>query len=314
MQPRNGRRAGARRTLIAMCVIMLLPAPRLFGQEVRGQSGTLDRIRDMGRVTLGYRIDARPFSYRDESGQAAGYSVALCQQIVDAVKRQPGFAGITVQWVPLTVTDGFTALLQRRVDLLCASESITLAKRSLVSFSIPIFPGGVGVLLRADAPARLKEVLSGRGQTFNPTWRASALNVLQARAFSAVEGTTGEKWLTERLTTLQVITDIAPVSSYEAGVRAVLDRGSDALFGERATLLDAASRRSARDLVVLDHLFTYEPLALAFDRGDEDLRLLVDRALSRLYRSTAMMDLYKKWFGEPDETTLTFFRWNRLPE
>jgi putrescine:ornithine antiporter len=310
------RSAGARRAVIATCVILLLAAaaPRLLGQEARGQSGTLDRIRNTGRVTLGHRVDTRPFSYRDESGQAAGYSVALCQQIVDALKREPGLSGLTVEWVPVTVSDRFSAVLQGRVDLLCGAETVTLARRSVVSFSIPIFPGGIGVLVRADAPARLREVLSGQGQIFRPTWRASALQVLRARAFSAVEGTTAETWLTERIKTLQVIADVSRVGSHDAGVRAVLDRRSDAFFGERAALLDAASHRPARDLMVLDRLFTYEPLALAFERGDDDLRLLVDRALSRFYGSTAMVDLYTKWFGEPDDTTLTFFRWNRLPE
>jgi ABC-type amino acid transport substrate-binding protein len=55
-------------------------------------------------------------------------------------------------------------------------------------------------------------------------------------------------------------------------------------------------------------------LALALTRGDEDFRLLVDRSLSKLYASTAFVGIYKKWFGEPDEPTATFFRWNILPE
>ena len=80
-------------------------------------------------------------------------------------------------------------------------------------------------------------------------------------------------------------------------------------------LLDAARRHaSAGDLTSIDRLFTYEPLALAFGRGDEEFRLLVDRTLSRLYGSADMGGLYTKWFGEPDESTLSFFRWNTLPD
>ena len=33
-------------------------------------AGTLDRVTQAGKITLGYRTDARPFSYRDESGNA----------------------------------------------------------------------------------------------------------------------------------------------------------------------------------------------------------------------------------------------------
>jgi hypothetical protein len=32
-----------------------------------------------------------------------------------------------------------------------------------------------------------------------------------------------------------------------------------------------------------------------------------------LYTSPEFGTLYTKWFGDPDEDTLTFFRWNALP-
>jgi putrescine:ornithine antiporter len=169
--------------------------------------------------------------------------------------------------------------------------------------------------VRADAPARLREVLEGRGRTFHPTWRASAAQVLQARSFAAIAGTTGQQWLAERIGDLGLTTRAVSVRSFDEGIQSLLDRQSDALFGERAVLLDAVRRHAAsRDLMVVDRLFTYEPLALAFARGDEDFRLLVDRALSRLYGSADIGGLYTKWFGEPDQNTLTFFRWNRLPD
>ena len=61
-------------------------------------------------------------------------------------------------------------------------------------------------------------------------------------------------------------------------------------------------------------LFTFEPLAFALARGDEDFRLVVDRALSRFYRSGNIASIYTSAFGEPDENAVTFFRWNALPE
>jgi putrescine:ornithine antiporter len=309
--------AATSRVRIAACAIALVAAPLLLlrAHAQEGATGALDRARGQGRLTIGYRTDAPPFSHTDESGKAAGYSVALCQQIADAAKGEPGLAGMRVAWVPVTVGDRFRDVQQRRIDLLCGAETVTVARRAEVSFSIPIFPGGIGALVRADASARLRETLSGRGQAYRPTWRASVSQVLRARAFSAVEGTTSDKWLTERIRDLAVTADISRVDGYGAGVRSVLERRSDAFFGERAVLLDAAKRHaSARDLIVIDRLFTYEPLALALGRGDEDFRLLVDRVLSRLYESGGIGGLYTEWFGEPDEATLTFFRWNALPQ
>ena len=284
------------------------PAPATSGS-------TLARIRETGRIKFGYRKDARPFEYTDDSGQPAGYTVALCQQVAEAAKALPGLGALKVEWVTVNTDDRLSAIQDGRIDLLCGATTVTLSRRENVSFSIPVFPGGVGALVRADAPSRLKEVLSGRQPTYHPTWRGSPAQVLQARAFTAIRGTTGEQALTQRIKELQVTADVARVSSYEAGIQAVINRESDAFFAERAVLLDLAKRHQAsRNLLVIDRAFTYEPLALAFARGDEDLRLLVDRALSRVYGSPAIGSLYATLFGEPDETVLTFFRWNTLPQ
>jgi ABC-type amino acid transport substrate-binding protein len=313
----GGRSVGlrGRRAATAACAIAVVATPLLLAQTAQPPVGTLNRIRAAGVIHVGYRSDARPFAYTDGSGQPAGYSVALCGAFVQAAAREPGLAGLKVEWVPVTVDDRFSALEQGRVDLLCGAETVTLARRRQVSFSIPIFPGGIAAVVRADAPARLREVLSGRGQTYHPTWRASASRVLQARAFSAVQGTTAETWLTGRIRDLEVITEIARVADYGAGIQAVLDRRSDAFFGERAVLLDAVRQHaSSRNLLVIDRLFTHEPIALAFARGDDEFRLLVDRSLSRFYASGELGTLYTTHFGEPDENTLTFFRWTVLPD
>ena len=67
-------------------------------------------------------------------------------------------------------------------------------------------------------------------------------------------------------------------------------------------------------MIVLDRLFTYEPLAFALALGNEDLRLLVDKSLSTLSRSGETQSLYKRFFGEPDENALTFFRLNTIAD
>jgi ABC-type amino acid transport substrate-binding protein len=297
----------------AICLIAVSTTLAL-GRDSQPRTATLDRIRETGQIRLGYRLDTPPFSYRDNSGQTGGYAVALCQRIVDRLTAQAGLAGTKAEWVPVTAEERFHALAQNRIDLLCSADTVTLERRRAVSFSLPIFPGGIGVLVRSDASTRLQDVLSGRGQSAYPTWRASATQALQARPFSVVAGTTTEPWLAGRIRDLDVITSVSPVGGYDAGVRAVFDRESDAFFGERAVLLDLAKRHaSGGDLRVLSRLFTYEPLALALPRDDEDFRLLVDRVLSHIYDTEAIR-LYSQWFGQPDESTITFFRWTALPD
>jgi ABC-type amino acid transport substrate-binding protein len=204
---------------------------------------------------------------------------------------------------------------QGRVDLLCEADSVTLTRRQAVSFSIPIFPGGIGVMVRADSSYRLRRILTkGEAAGRSLLWRASPAEILVQQTFSAVANTTSESWLQEQRETLNIPARIVPVATYDAGIQRLLERKSDVFFGERAILLDAAAHSPAgRDLIVLDRL-THEPLSLGLARGDDDFRLIVDRTLSRLFRSAEFEAVYARWFGEPDESALEFFRLNALPE
>ena len=123
-------------------------------------------------------------------------------------------------------------------------------------------------------------------------------------------GTTSEKWLEGRRAALQVDARIVPVADYRSGLQQLRDGKVDVFFGERSLVLGAMSDSEREDLVLLDRLFTHEPLALALARGDEDFRLLVDRSLSQLYASDGFGELYKRWFGEFDDKTRTYFLWN----
>ena len=276
---------------------------------------TLDRVRESGALRLGYVEEARPFSYRDESGNAAGYAVELCQRIADAVKAELRLPQLRTEFVLLGAEDRFAAVTQGRVDLLCAGGAPTLSRRRQVSFSIPVFLGGVGALMRKDAPARLREVLEGRPEPYQPRWRASLGQVLRSRTFAVVRGTTTAGWLEQKLDEFEIVAEMETVDDFATGVDRVVARRVDVLFADRAILLDAASRSpSANELMVLERYYTYEAPALALQRGDEDFRLLVDSTLSNLYRSGKISALYTPFFGKPSEQALRFFQASSLPE
>jgi putrescine:ornithine antiporter len=276
-------------------------------------AATLERMQQTGELTLGYRADARPFSYKDESGNATGYAVGLCQQVAEKIKSDQGISTLTVEWVPVTVEDQFQLVRDGKVDLLCG-EAETLTSRKDVDFSVPIFPGGIGALLRANAPVGLKEVLSGRPPS-GPLWRGYPAQILEKQTLCAVGGTPSEKWVSDSLDKLQLTASIVPVKSYEEGVQRALNGSCNVFFADRSILLDEARRGpSASDLTVLKRQFTYAPLALALERNDADFRLVVDRALSQLFGSQNFHDLYVKWFGEPNESVDTFFKLSTLPE
>ena len=280
-----------------------------------GSAATLDRIRETGVVRLGYLDGVRPFSYRDEAGKPAGYAVKLCERVAADLGRELSLPALRAEFVPVERDVRFDAVAKGSIDLLCAAGAPSLRLREQVSFSIPIFPGGIGALVRKDSPAGLRAILSGEPQPFSPRWRASLGQVLQRRTFTVVGKSPTETWLAGRMTDFDHVATIAPVDSLDLGVERVASRNADVMYGERDLLLGAAKRSaSANELTVLERKYTFEPIAFALARGDEDFRLFVDRALSRFYGSADLRGLYEPAFGKPDAETERFFRNSTLPE
>lgn len=298
------------------CAILSLAiaVPAVAQQSGSAASPTLARIKQTGRITFGYQSDARPFSYRDQSGNAGGFTVALCKTVAGAIKAELALPNLNIEWVAVGPADRFTAVSTGKVDAFCGADTDTWSRRQEVAFSIPVFPGGIGALLRKDAPERLSEILNQKPPS-NPTWRASAGQLIQTQTFAVIGGTTAQSWLGGKLNEFKLSSKVVPVTSYDAGVTAVVDRQANVFFGDRAVLLDAiAHNPSGSKLEVLDRLFTYEAFALPLPRGDEGFRALVDRTLSRLYPTADFRTLYTQSFGEPTADVVTFYRWNTRPE
>jgi len=298
------------------CAILSLAivSPALAQKTGAIASPTLTRIKQAGRIKFGYQADARPFSYRDQSGNPAGFTIALCKKVADAVKSELGLQTLSIEWVAVGAADRFTAVSTGKVDAFCGADSDTWSRRAEVAFSLPVFPGGIGALLRKDAPERLTEILNQRPPS-SPTWRASAGQLLQTQTFAVIQGTTAETWLGAKVNEFKLASKVAPVTTYDAGLTAVLDRRASVFFGDRSVLLDAiAHNPSGSKLEVLDRLFTYEAFALPLPRGDEAFRTLVDQTLSRLYPTSEFRALFVQSFGEPTADIVTFYRWNTRPE
>lgn len=289
-----------------LCLAMATPAMA---------AGTLDKARETGKLTFGYRADARPFSYADESGKPNGFSVALCRRIADAVKAELKLPALEVDFVPVTAENRFNAVEQGKIDLLCGTATPTLGRRAMVDFSLPIFYAGIGAIVREDVSRRLRDALANRPDPTQPIWRGSPGLMTERATLVVVGGTTIERSLIDALKARRIEVSVVPAPDYPTGLQMIVDRRATALFGDRPVLLDAARNGSSfSELTVLDRAFTREPLALALPRGDASFRLVVDRTLSRLFRSKEFAAFYTSFFGAPDAGTLEFFQALALPE
>jgi ABC-type amino acid transport substrate-binding protein len=298
---------GPRRLRAALCCALVSAAAVSSALA----AGTLDRIRDSGRIGIGYVANSQPYSYTDPSGKVTGYAIAICRKVADSLKADLKLSALNAEFVPVSMEDRFSAVEQGKIDLLCGAAP-TLGRRAQVDFSIPIGFTGTGVVIRSDAPVRLVQVLTGRVSA-QINWRGA--QAPERRGLAVVAGTTIERALADVLAQQRIAVNVVSVKDTAEGLKAVADRRVDGFFDSRAALLEGVDQSPSRaDLVVLDRLFRRDLIALSLRRGDDDFRLAVDRALSQLFRSDDLAVIYRTHLKEPDSETLEFFKLVALPE
>mgnify|MGYP006279719625 FL=1 len=220
-----------------------------------------------------------------------------------------GGNGFRARLVPVGTERRFEALVAGEIDILCGATTATLSRRETVSFSLPIFHTGVGAILRRDAaPALTAALVEQSPDALAPAALAAAL---EGRRLGVRRATTAEPWL-ERFAEAAPDTVIRPFDRHDAAIEQLRAGEIDAYFADLAIL--AGLVEADEPLLASRRPFTTEPYALALPRGDEDLRLLVDRALSRLYRSGEVLELIERHFGRPGRDVRAFYRMSALPE
>lgn len=260
-------------------------------------AGTLDRVRDSGTFKIGFRTDAAPYAYKNKLGEAAGYSVDLCRNVAVAVKDTLGLKDISIKYIPVTAENRFKAVQDGRIDILCGATTATLARRKLVDFSLGTFIDGATVMLKANGPGGFKE--------------------LAGKNVGVRGGTTTEDGLRDSLKKMSVEAKVVPVKSHDDGLSKLQSGELSAYFADRGILMFLMMGSDApQDLRVAKDYFSFEPYALAMKRGDDEFRLVVDTTLSRIYRTGAIVPIFRNSFGnaKPSDVLQSLYLINGLPE
>jgi len=271
--------------------VLLLSAGCATARLDAGSRNTLEQIRSAKAIKLGYRESAIPFSFVGIDGKPGGYSVDLCNAVVEGLTSALSLDELRVEWVKVTPETRIDALLDGSIDLECGSTTSTYSRQERVDFSNFIFLDGATLMSRNEAGIHGVDDLSGK-------------------RVAVIPGTTTERALKEALAKAGVASEIVSVKINRDGLRAVSDKNADAFAGDRTILLSLAQTSSEPDrYAIVDRLLSFEPYALML-RRDPAFRLAVNRQLSRIYRSGSIFQIYGKWFGKlgpPSETLRTMY-------
>ena len=252
-----------------------------MAQELR--SPTLEKIRDFGAIYIGHREASIPFSYLDEAGKPLGYSIELCERVVDAVKAHLGRPDLKVVYVPVTSGSRQMVLEAGTIDLQCGSVTNTIQRQRYVAFSVTTFVAGVKALVRKDSGIR-------------------SIRDMKGKVVVTTSGTTSDTYVKAAAARQGLYLNYRVGRDHDESLHQLLDGQADVMVLDDVLLKGLLLGRSERDayaVVMLEDNFAAEPYGLMLRRNDPGFKRLVDDTLVGLMRSGEFARIYDKWFVNP---------------
>ena len=287
------------RRLTTLLAVLCFAPTLALAQTATPLDGRLKKISDTRTIAVAYRTDALPFSYEDAEKKAAGYTVDLCRAVIGVIERQLGGAPLKVQWVPVTVQSRLAAVAGGQADMECGATTVTLGRMKEVDFSSLTFVDGTGLLVKKSTGG-------------------NSLIDLAGKKIAVIAGTSNERAINDALKAKVMSATVVPVKSRDEGLAQLESGAIDAFASDRILLLGLAEK--AKDpgaLALMVDAISFEPYAIVLPRGDWALRLAVNSALAQIYKSSALPELYNRWFGQlgrPNSDLQVVYGLGALPE
>jgi glutamate/aspartate transport system substrate-binding protein len=252
-------------------------------QPTYAQSGgdTLQKIKETGAITLGYRESSVPFSFLDNQQKPVGISMDLCAAIVDKVKQQLNLAKLDVKYVAVNSSNRIPLVVNGTVDVECGGTANNAARQKQVAFSVATFVSQPLWLVRVDAG--VKKMSDLKGKTIVVTQGSNAVGF--ARKVNEEQK-------------LELVT-IAAKDHGESML--TLDSGRAVAWLEDDILLagEKANSRNPASFALVPGGFDHIYYGLMLRKDDPAFKALVDGVIGNLMRSGEFDKLYKKWFESP---------------
>lgn len=271
-----------RRLSIAAGVLLLaalLPATGAVAQTAgEGLSATLAGIKKSGAVRLGYRESSPPFSFLDPSNRPIGYSLELCEAIVEEIGNEVDNAAVRIDYVKVTSDDRIQAVLDNKIDLECGSTTANAERSKQVAFSPLMFVAGTRLMVAKASPV-------------------AAVTDLKGKTVVVTKGTTNEQAMHNADKKFALGLNIVTSPDHEQSYQMLAGGKADAFATDDILLYGLIARHKAQGQfkVVGDYL-SYDPYGIMFRKSEPQFTAVVERTFRKLGSGRDLIPLYNKWF------------------
>jgi general L-amino acid transport system substrate-binding protein len=231
------------------------------GGSGSGSGDTLASVEDAGSVRCGTRDDLPGFAELDSAGDHVGFDADFCRVIAAAVLGDAE----AVEFVDVETDDRFTALQSGEIDVLVRNTTWTATRDGSegATFLQPNYYDGQGMMVEADGPI-------------------ASLDDLAGLTVCAASGTTTEGNLDLEFTRRGLEPpEVLSFDDVEVLQSAFQEGRCDGWSSDQSQLsgLQSSYPDGPESLVILEDIFSKEPLAPAVRDGDDQWAQVVEWAV-----------------------------------
>ncbi|KJC59538.1 ABC transporter [Bradyrhizobium sp. LTSPM299] len=265
--------------LPAVVLAFMLVAGPVAAEEL---SGTLQKVKETRKITLGYQEASVPFSYLDGNQRPVGFALDVCLRIVDAVKQQLGMPDISVDFLPVTSSNRIPLMVNGTIDLHCSATTNNADRQKQVAFTNTHF-------------------LSATRFAAKKAGNINTIDDLKGASVTAVAGSVNLAQLIKVNAERKLGVKILPATDQaEAFLMLETDRAQAyALDDVQLAVAIARSKEPALYMISAETFSKPEPFGIMLRREDAPFKALADRATAELYGSPEIEVMYKRWLESP---------------
>jgi len=260
-------------------VLSLLGVASAFAVQAQS-GGTLAKMAETGSITLSYRESSVPFSYLDNA-KPIGFSVEVCDRIVDELKAKVKRPDLKVERMPVTSQNRIPLVQNGTVDLECGSTTNNSARGEQVGFAVNYFYTGTRLMAKKTSGIK-------------------SLADLKGKKVATTAGTTNFQVLRKYFRDNNLDTEIVTAKDHADGALLAENDRVEAYAMDDILLYGlVANSKAPADWVVTGEPLQVEPYAIMLRKNDPEFKKAVDDALIGLMKSGEFEKLYTKWFLNP---------------
>lgn len=257
------------RVVLVLLVLALSSFSAFAADHELAQKSTLNEILKRGELRVGLDAGYMPFEMTDKKGEIVGFDV-------DVAKEMAKSMGVKLTIVNTDYDGIIPALMADKFDIIISGMTVNQERNLQINFADPYIVVGQAILLNKKHEGKITSYKDLNDPKFTVASRI---------------GTTGE----------QAAKRMIPKAQYKSfekeadGAMEVVNGQADAFVYDLPFCVVFMAQQGGKNLVLLDKVFTYEPLGFGVKKGDPDFLNWLDNFLAQIKNDGRYDRIYDKW-------------------